>query len=71
MSCLCRITLCVETSNFTMEQRYDIYHSLLEVPRYWATPDPPVGFHQAEQAYNSIMYLVELHQVFFTVQGIK
>ena len=61
----------MSTDNFSMEPRYDIYASLEEVPRYWAVPNPPTGFLQAQEAYNSLVEIVNLHDIYFTVQGIK
>ena len=61
----------MNTDNFTMEPRYDIYISLEEVPRYWAVPNPPTGFLEAQTAYNQLVSIVNLHDIYFTVQGIK
>ena len=61
----------MSTDNFSMEPRYDIYVSLEEVPRYWAVPNPPTGFLQGQVAYNQLLSIVNLHDIYFTVQGIK
>ena len=67
----CRIILWVTTSSFTMEPRYNIYYSLGEVPRYWAVPNPPTGSNQVSDLYANILNIVDLHDTYFTVQGIK
>ena len=54
-----------------MEPRYDIYSSLHEVPYYWALPDPPAGYAAAVRVYNNAVNIVYIHDVYFTVQGIK
>ena len=61
----------MSTDNFSMEPRYDIYVSLEEVPRYWAVPNPPSGFLQAQASYNQLVSIVNLRDIYFTVQGIK
>ena len=67
----CRISLWVSTDNFSIEPRYDIYFSLEEVPRYWAVPNPPTGFLEVQAAYKQLVSIVNLHDIDFTVQGIK
>ena len=67
----CRIVLWVNTSNFTMEARYDIHFSLTEVTRYWSFPNPPTGFIDSVGVYKSVENLVSLHDIYFTIQGIK
>ena len=65
------MALCVFIGNFTMQPRYDIYSSLTEVPDYWAIPGSSAGFQQATQVYRDVGYIVQLQDVYFTVQGIK
>ena len=67
----CRITLWVYTDNFEMLPRYDIYASLTEVVSYWRLNDPPTGFEQAQAAYSQLASIVNLRDIYFTVQGIK
>ncbi|CAI5971213.1 unnamed protein product, partial [Closterium sp. NIES-64] len=56
---------------FDMQPRYNIYYSLLEMPRYWAVPNPPTGFMLAGQAFLDLRYIINLRAVYFALQGIK
>ncbi|CAI5509661.1 unnamed protein product [Closterium sp. Naga37s-1] len=56
---------------FDMQPRYNIYYSLLEMPRYWAVPNPPRGFLQAGQAFLDLRYIINLRAVYFALQGIN
>ena len=67
----CRIVLCYEVSNFSMQPRYDLYFSLGEVARYWAVPNPPSGFLEATEVFNNVMYLSQLYGIYFAIQGLK
>ncbi|CAI5517574.1 unnamed protein product, partial [Closterium sp. Naga37s-1] len=57
--------------SFDMQPRYDIYHSLLEMPRYWAVPNPPTGFISATQAFADLRNIINLRGVYFSLQGIN
>ncbi|CAI5497359.1 unnamed protein product [Closterium sp. Naga37s-1] len=56
---------------FDMQPRYNIYYSLLEMPRYWAVPNPPTGFMLAAQAFVDLRYIINLRAVYFALQGIN
>ncbi|CAI5484991.1 unnamed protein product [Closterium sp. Yama58-4] len=58
-------------SAFDMQPRYDIYYTLLEMPRYWAVPNPPTGFISATQAFADLRNIINLRAVYFALQGIK
>ncbi|CAI7792467.1 unnamed protein product [Closterium sp. NIES-53] len=57
--------------SFDMQPRYDIYHSLLEMPRYWAVPNLPTGFISATQALADLRNIINLRSVYFSLQGIN
>ncbi|CAI5468681.1 unnamed protein product [Closterium sp. Yama58-4] len=56
---------------FDMQPRYDIYYTLLEMPRYWAVPNPPTGFISATQAFAELRNIINLRTVYFALQGIN
>ncbi|CAI5516018.1 unnamed protein product [Closterium sp. Naga37s-1] len=56
---------------FDMQPRYDIYYTLLEMPRYWAVPNPPTGFISANQAIADLRNIINLRAIYFALQGIK
>ncbi|GJP56723.1 hypothetical protein CLOM_g15776 [Closterium sp. NIES-68] len=56
---------------FDMQPRYDIYYTLLEMPRYWAVPNPPTGFLNASQAFLDLRNIINLRAVYFALQGIN
>ncbi|CAI7792479.1 unnamed protein product [Closterium sp. NIES-53] len=56
---------------FDMQPRYDIYYTLLEMPRYWAVPNPPTGFISATQAFADLRNIINLRAVYFALQGIN
>ncbi|GJP79153.1 hypothetical protein CLOP_g9398 [Closterium sp. NIES-67] len=56
---------------FDMQPRYDIYYTLLEMPRYWAVPNPPTGFLSAAQAFLDLRNIINLRAVYFALQGIN
>ncbi|CAI5990888.1 unnamed protein product, partial [Closterium sp. NIES-64] len=56
---------------FDMQPRYDIYYTLLEMPRYWAVPNPPTGFISAAQAFADLRNIINLRAVYFALQGIN
>ncbi|CAI5998388.1 unnamed protein product [Closterium sp. NIES-64] len=56
---------------FDMQPRYDIYYTLLEMPRYWAVPNPPTGFIGATQAFAELRNIINLRAVYFALQGIN
>ncbi|CAI5484993.1 unnamed protein product [Closterium sp. Yama58-4] len=58
-------------STFDMQPRYDIYYTLLEMPRYWAVPNPPTGFIKATQAFADLRNIINLRAVYFALQGIN
>ncbi|CAI5512456.1 unnamed protein product [Closterium sp. Naga37s-1] len=57
--------------SFDMQPRYNIYYSLLEMPRYWAVPNPPMGFLLAGQAFLDLRYIINMRAVYFALQGIN
>ncbi|CAI5462638.1 unnamed protein product [Closterium sp. Yama58-4] len=65
------VTLWRYVSGFDMQPRYDIYYSLLEMPRYWAVPNPPTGFLSATQAFADLRNIINLRAVYFALQGIN
>ncbi|CAI6004772.1 unnamed protein product [Closterium sp. NIES-65] len=56
---------------FDMQPRYDIYYTLLEMPRYWAVPNPPMGFISATQAFADLRNIINLRGIYFSLQGIN
>ncbi|CAI5983991.1 unnamed protein product [Closterium sp. NIES-65] len=56
---------------FDMQPRYDIYYTLLEMPRYWAVPNPPTGFISATQAFADLRNIINLRGIYFSLQGIN
>ncbi|CAI5476233.1 unnamed protein product [Closterium sp. Yama58-4] len=58
-------------SAFDVQARYDIYYTLLEMPRYWAVPNPPTGFLRATQAFMELQNIITLRAVYFAMQGIN
>ncbi|CAI7792460.1 unnamed protein product [Closterium sp. NIES-53] len=56
---------------FDMQPRYDIYYTLLEMPRYWAVPNPPTGFISANQAFADLRNIINLRAIYFALQGIN
>ncbi|CAI5983990.1 unnamed protein product [Closterium sp. NIES-65] len=56
---------------FDMQPRYDIYYTLLEMPRYWAVPNPPTGFISATQAFAELRNIINLRGIYFALQGIN
>ncbi|CAI5459978.1 unnamed protein product [Closterium sp. Yama58-4] len=69
--CVCRVVLWRYVDAFDMQPRYDIYYTLLEMPRYWAVPNPPTGFISATQAFAELRNIINLRAVYFSLQGIK
>ncbi|CAI5506833.1 unnamed protein product, partial [Closterium sp. Naga37s-1] len=65
------IVLWRATEAFDMQPRYDIYHTLLERPQYWAVPDPPVGFLAAMDRYSSLQALINWRSFYFALQGVN
>ncbi|CAI5517575.1 unnamed protein product [Closterium sp. Naga37s-1] len=58
-------------SAFDMQPRYNIYYSLFEMPRYWAVPNPPLGFIRATQVFADLRNIINLRAVYFALQGIN
>ncbi|CAI5951939.1 unnamed protein product, partial [Closterium sp. NIES-64] len=54
-----------------VDPRYDIYYTLLEMPRYWAVPNPPTGFISATQAFAELRNIINLRGIYFALQGIN
>lgn len=48
-----------------------MYYSLLEIPDYWALSNPPQGFADASAAIHQLEYCIQLHYIYFSLQGIK
>ncbi|CAI5983999.1 unnamed protein product, partial [Closterium sp. NIES-65] len=59
------------TEAFDVQPRYGIYHTLLEMPQYWAVPDPPVGFMAAMDKYSSLQALINWRSFYFALQGVN
>ncbi|CAI5951937.1 unnamed protein product [Closterium sp. NIES-64] len=66
-----RVVLWRYVDAFDMQPRYDIYYTLLEMPRYWAVPNPPTGFISATQAFADLRNIINLRAVYFALQGIN
>ncbi|CAI5484984.1 unnamed protein product [Closterium sp. Yama58-4] len=65
------IVLWRTTEAFDVQPRYDIYHTLLERPQYWAVPEPPVGFLAAMDRYSSLQALINWRSFYFALQGVN
>ncbi|CAI7881097.1 unnamed protein product [Closterium sp. NIES-53] len=65
------VVLWQRVAAFDVQPRYDIYYTLLEMPRYWAVPNPPTGFLTASQAFMDLQSIITLRAVYFALQGIN
>ncbi|CAI7737974.1 unnamed protein product [Closterium sp. NIES-54] len=54
-----------------MDPRYDIYESLLEVPRYWQVAGSGEGFQVAMQEYEDLQALINWRSFYFALQGVN
>ncbi|GJP56726.1 hypothetical protein CLOM_g15778 [Closterium sp. NIES-68] len=54
-----------------MDPRYDVYESLLEVPRYWQVAGRAEGFQAAMGEYSDLQMLINWRSFYFALQGIN
>ncbi|CAI6004766.1 unnamed protein product [Closterium sp. NIES-65] len=54
-----------------MDPQYDIYESLLEVPRYWQVAGSGEGFQAAMHEYDDLQALINWRSFYFALQGVN
>ncbi|CAI5484977.1 unnamed protein product, partial [Closterium sp. Yama58-4] len=54
-----------------MDPRYDVYESLLEMPRYWQVAGSGEGFKAAMQEYEDLQALINWRSFYFALQGVN
>ncbi|CAI5462639.1 unnamed protein product, partial [Closterium sp. Yama58-4] len=54
-----------------MDPRYDVYESLLEVPRYWQVAGSGEGFKAAMHEYEDLQALINWRSFYFALQGVN